>query len=391
MSTDSAASAQDAEQGDPRDMNYEVLRQLPLLTSVVWSFIAAYQVYRRRTRTTTEITFLLGAASFAGYAAADWAVFNTSSYDTALFLARFSLSAITLAVFFFFLFTKHFLTRPYKTDALFLIPLFAVLGLAWDGIVVGLEGDVPWNWTGIFDPLLFSVWLTFVILCAVGGTWYAYGTYKVVRTGSRFLGLRFLGILTSFLVTLGFGLGTNGVFAVVGVSMMPLFSTLLVIPGIVVVYVLIPFTKERFSTVIRRWKGRRYEVIGAYLIYANGSLIASKTSYVDDSVDHDIFGATLDAIQSFMRTSFPYLLGRSLRRIEHGEVAILIERGRHSYLALVIRGEDNETLWIRMRELVENFEGANLATLPDWNGVPDDLSMVSDTLASCFREEALFS
>ncbi len=142
---------------------------------------------------------------------------------------------------------------------------------------------------------------------------------------------------------------------------------------------------------MKRWKSRQYNVLGAYIVYENGTLIASRTSYEDERVDSDIFSATLDAIQTFMKTSFPHLLGKTLKRIEHGDVRILIERGRHSYLSLVIEGEDTDTLWIRMKELIENFESANLARLPDWNGVPSDLHMVDHTLTSCFSAEAVFS
>ncbi len=163
------------------------------------------------------------------------------------------------------------------------------------------------------------------------------------------------------------------------------------LPGLMTLYVLVPFTRERISGVMKRWKSRQYEVLGAYIVYENGTLIASRTSYEDERVDHDIFSATLDAIQTFMKTSFPYLLGKTLKRIEHGDVKILIERGRHSYLSLVIAGEDTDTLWIRMKELIENFEAANPTQLPDLNGVPDDLDLVDNTLMSCFTAEALFS
>ncbi len=108
-------------------------------------------------------------------------------------------------------------------------------------------------------------------------------------------------------------------------------------------------------------------------------------------MDEDIFSATLDAIQTFMRTSFPLLLGKTLRRIEHGDVKILIERGRRSYLAVIIQGHDSDTLWIKMREAVERFEATNELTLADWSGVTDELTQVGETLEDLFEERALFA
>ncbi len=134
-----------------------------------------------------------------------------------------------------------------------------------------------------------------------------------------------------------------------------------------------------------------YNIVAAYIIYENGTLIASKTSIQDRQVDDDIFGATLDAIQTFMRTSFPVLLGQWLRRIEHGSVKILIERGNRCYIALVIEGEDTDTLWVKMKEAVERFERTNELQLTDWDGAIDELDMVDETLDDFFRVEAVFA
>ncbi len=372
-------------------MPFEFIKQLPLATSLVWFMLAFYQLYRRRTRTLTEISFLLGSFCFAGYAAADWSLFNTLDLSVALFLARASISLVTLAAFFFFMFTKLFLTKATRIDLIYVVPLAVAFGLILNGLLTDLQTGVPWNWTPLYNQAFFLVWLTIIIVYVSAGTRYIYRTYLVVRENSRFLGWRLMGILLSFLTALGLGLGTNAVFHIAGVNLMPLFSTALMIPGLMTLYVLVPITKERISGVMKRWKSRQYNVLGAYIVYENGTLIASRTSYEDERVDSDIFSATLDAIQTFMKTSFPHLLGKTLKRIEHGDVRILIERGRHSYLSLVIEGEDTDTLWIRMKELIENFESANLARLPDWNGVPSDLHMVDHTLTSCFSAEAVFS
>ncbi|MFQ5872028.1 MAG: hypothetical protein ACE5IB_07710 [Candidatus Geothermarchaeales archaeon] len=372
-------------------MVYTILKQLPLATLIVWLTIGAFQLYRKRTRTLTEISFVLGSISWAGYAASDWLIFNTPDHATAFLLARMSLTFVTLAAFFLLLFPKLFLTRAQKTDVLLLIPLGLALALVWDGMLLDMEGGVPWNWTGVFDPNLFLIWLIYVVVYASVGIWYVYRTYLVVRENSKFLGWRMFGIFVSLLVTLALGLGTNAVFETLGIGLMPLFSSLLVFPGLITMYVLVPLTKQRISTVMRRWKRSMYNILGAYIIYENGTLIASRTSFQDKKVDDDIFGATLDAIQNFMRTSFPLLLGKWLRRIEHGDVKILIERGRHSYIALVIAGEDTDTLWIRMKEAVERFEGSNELKLVDWNGIPDDLNMVEETLSNFYSDRAVFA
>lgn len=372
-------------------MVYNVLVQLPLGTSIVWSIIGAFQLYRRRTRTLTEISFILGSFSWAGYAAADWLMFHSQTHDMAFLLARISVSFVTLAAFFLLLFTKLFLTKPERTDILLVIPFGFALFLTWDGMILDMRGGVPWNWTAVFEPGLFLLWLAYVVAYASVAISYIYRTYLVIRENSRFLGRRLFGILISFVTALALGLGTNTVFHALGIGLMPMFSSVLIFPGIITLYVLVPVTKDRMSTVMRKWKSARYNVLGVYLIYENGTLIASRTSIDDDIVDEDIFSATLDAIQTFMRTSFPLLLGKWLRRIEHGDVRILIERGSHAYLAVIIQGEDPDTLWIKMKEAVERFERINELKLADWNGVTDDLDIVEETLDDLFRERAIFA
>ncbi len=270
------------------------------------------------------------------------------------------------------------------------MPFGLALLSVWSGLVIGLE-RTNWGWKAVFDFGLFVLWMAYVIAYATVGIWYLTRTYFVVRENSKSLGRRVLGILASFFTALALGFFTNGIFHALGIGLMPMFSSLLIFPGIITLYVLVPLTKERLSGVMKRWKSRLYKVIGVYLIYENGTLISSKTSIQDEAVDEDIFSATLDAIQTFMRTSFPLLLGKWLRRIEHGDVKILIERGRRSYLAVVIQGEDSDTLWVKMKEAVERFETTNEITLADWSGVTDELTGIGETLEDLFEERALFA
>lgn len=368
----------------------QYVSNLPLATFIVWSVIVGTQLVRRRTRTLTEVSFILGSVSWAGYALADWLFFHAGDRATATLLATFSLTFVTFAAFFLLLFSKLFLTKANRSDVLLLAPFGLALFLVWGGTVQSAEG-AWWGWRGIFDPGMFLLWLVYVVVYAVVGIWYIYRTYLVVRQDSEFLGRRLFGIFASLLLTLVLGLGTNSVFETLGIGLMPLFSSLLVAPGLVTLYVLVPLGKERISGAMRRWKSSRYEIVGVYLIYENGTLIASKTAVDDQKVDDDIFSATLDAIQTFMRTSFPLLIGKWLRRIEHGDVKILIERGRQSYIAVVLRGDDPDTVWIKMKEAIQRFEGNNGDRLADWNGVTDDLLIVEETLDDMFADRALFA
>ncbi len=111
--------------------------------------------------------------------------------------------------------------------------------------------------------------------------------------------------------------------------------------------------------------GRRTErgaVKAAYLILLDGTLVA-KVGTTTSPLDDDLFSATLDVIQNFMRTSFPFLKGTFLRTIEHGNLRILIERGRYSYLTLLIEGLEESGFRNRMRQELQEFETKNAGIL----------------------------
>ncbi len=123
---------------------------------------------------------------------------------------------------------------------------------------------------------------------------------------------------------------------------------------------------------MRRFKARLYVVKGVYLMFNDRTLIASQSSPDIQTIDRDLFAATLDVIQNFMRTSFPILSGRSLRTIEHGELRIIIERGRFCYLACVVSGQESDLLRRQLRDELLAFEDANSRVLGRWRGLAEE-------------------
>ncbi|MDX1534750.1 MAG: hypothetical protein R3291_03930, partial [Thermoplasmata archaeon] len=169
-------------------MVFDALTQLPLATFAVWASIGFFQLYRRRIRTLTEVAFVVGSFSWAGYALSDWLFFGAADAEAAVLLARISFSFVTMAAFLFFLFTKLFLTRAHWFDGLLALPFLGALGLVWGGMVTGVEGDLPWGWSATAQPAWFLLWLAYVIAFASAGIWFTYRTYLVVRKNSQFLG-----------------------------------------------------------------------------------------------------------------------------------------------------------------------------------------------------------
>jgi len=125
-------------------------------------------------------------------------------------------------------------------------------------------------------------------------------------------------------------------------------------------------------------------------MFNDGTLIASRVKTGGAKVDKDVFSATLDVIQNFMRTSFPILRGTSLRTIEHGQYRIVIERGRSCYLTVVLEGEENDLLRRQIRDSLLEFEAQNAAILSRWRGVTSEASGSDEILRRLFEPVKLF-
>ncbi len=343
-------------------------------------------------RTATEIAFVSAAAFGGVYAFMDWLFFSATDENLAMNELRLGLTALTLSVIFFFLFAKWYVDRPRRRDILFMLVVGLPILLIWTVMLESRLDSSDWEgFTARYSMNWFIIWLGYIVAFMVGGILLTYKASRIVAEQSRLLGRRILAITVTLLIALVFGLATNTLFAVLGISELPpFFSTLMVFPGILTVRALMPTAGTRISGAMLRWARRRLDLLNAFLIYGNGTLIASKGKEgVDQKIDDDIFGATLDAIQSFMKTSFPYLVGKWLRTVEHGDMRIIIERGQHCYLALVIQGVESDFLRRQMIEALNTFEARNRSKIVNWNGVVDELRGLDELLDSFFTERPL--
>jgi len=370
----------------------DILRHLPLLAASIWFGLVLMQVYRDRTHTWTETFFLFACFFAALYAFSDWLFFNASNDVGALGAARLSLTSVILTELFFLLFTVVYVGRMRRSYWLITGASVPLLLYVWTAMVEGVVRPTPEGlYLPVLDPAAFLVLLVYVTACGGVGVINLYRVYRIVREHSRGLARRAAGLVVTFVTVLFLGMGTNGYLGVTqNTQIPPLFSTFLILVGFMAAYTLYPGGRERISGAIRRFRARRYQIEGVYLVYNDGTLIASRGREGAAGLDRDLFSATLDVIQNFMRTSFPFLRGTSLRTIEHGSYRILIERGKWCYLTVVLSGEENDLLRRQIRDLLLQFEDGNAETLRRWRGIPADAPGADGMLRSLFEPVELF-
>lgn len=361
----------------------------PLATIAVWWGLAAYQVYRDRYRTWTEAFFLAGCIFLGAYALFDVIFFTVSDKGIATLAALMGFTVLTLATVFIFLFALVFYTRMRRAYLLSFIPATGVIVMVWRSLVVAVNGLVVLNnapWIGTWNPAVFVVWVLVVLGYAILAAYFLLMTYREVAHQTTKLRRRMLGLLISTLITLVLGTLTNTLRGFYNLQVLPLFSTGLILPGIVSLVTLSPFSTERFSVAVRRWKASRYDIKAAFLIFTDGTLIGAKVQPGEKVIDQDLFSATLDVIQNFMRTSFPTLRG-SLSAIKHGDFTLVMERGRYAYLTIILQGEENDQLRRHMRDLLLKYEHDNQPVLADWRGMPSEAIGTDDLLGSLLEKQ----
>ncbi|HII40556.1 MAG TPA: hypothetical protein HA326_04990 [Thermoplasmata archaeon] len=367
------------------------LQYLPLATVAVWWGLAALQVARDRYRTWTEV-FFLAACLFVGfYALADVFFLTAPTEARAALAALASFTTLVFAITFFMLFAVVFYTRMQTWLFGLLAPCLVVIVGVWLYLVPNpaedirsLVGSGP-PWAGSWDKTWFTIWVTLVVVYALVMAYALLRTYREVNLQSPRLRRRMLGLFVATLLALGLGVVTNALRGFLDLQIPPLFSSAMVLPGIVSIVTLSPVSTERFSVAVRRWKASRYDIKAAFVIYTDGTLIGAKIRPGEKVIDQDLFGATLDVIQNFMRTSFPTLRG-SLSAIKHGDYTLVMERGRWSYLTIILQGEENDQLRRHMRDMLLKYEHDNQPVLADWRGMPSEAVGTDTMLGSLFEE-----
>ncbi|HYM40055.1 MAG TPA: hypothetical protein VEY12_07930, partial [Thermoplasmata archaeon] len=331
-----------------------------------------------------ELFLLCTCMCFVGYAVADAFVFWASAPSDAWFAEVLGVSALTLSTAFFVLFAAALYGRPARDLFLVFAPSAALIAL---GPILLAAPPVPGGpgapaFLPAYNPLGFAFWAAYVDVYGLTGVVPLYRTYREVRGQVRVSARRAFGFVLAAAIGMAMWFAWNATVVLFHLDAPPLFSTLLVLPGLVALVASLPSGHGTFLAGIRRARGVPYGVQAAFLVHKGGLLIDSTDVWQEVGVDADLFGATLDTIQNFMQTSFPALGGPGLRSVAFGNRTLLIERGRYAYLIVVLAGQEDEALRWTLRDLLREFESKNADVLKDWMGGPEDVTGAKELLAA---------
>jgi hypothetical protein len=351
----------------------EIVRGIPILVAALYFSLLAILLFKRRVKTWTEVFFELSTACLGVFALADFLTYNSDDPTFVLFAGRIGMSALGLAMLSLVLFSVSFRSNPNRR---WLPSMIAVVGTYWGwGLVLTQEYQVAFNAYAYFYFLAAGVHLSSA-------------TRRMSPTNES------LARKTSWLMlSFAFFVGTAVIVALIAGDRpppFPAYSTALIMPALATMPLVFPETWERWVKALKSFEGRRYEVMAVNLMREDGTLIGSKSLFSTKSFDIEKLSKTLAVIQNYVKTSFPASSGDTLRAIDHGDTRILIEKGNTAFIALVLKGRENEFLRRQMRDALANFESWSGPGAPVHVGDDGTTNVATRALDMFFAKESLF-
>ena len=153
------------------------------------------------------------------------------------------------------------------------------------------------------------------------------------------------------------------------VETLPPLLTVPVIGGIGIAAVAI-VALALFLVLRRRRRGSGQLIIDdAFVVNEAGILLAHRSASFIQYQDQDILVGMFKVVQDFVKDSFSRGMDEEMQGISFGSRRILIEKGRHHFVAVVYRGGETAQLRTRVRAVSQEIDERFGDTLAHWQGV----------------------
>ncbi|MCB9250460.1 MAG: BON domain-containing protein [Ignavibacteriales bacterium] len=126
-----------------------------------------------------------------------------------------------------------------------------------------------------------------------------------------------------------------------------------------------------------------FKIKEIFLIHEQSGILIShvSSSLNDKTTDADIVSGMLTAIKDFVKESFASDSGsQSLNEIQYGDSRIILEKGRYSYFAMVVSGQEPVNFDEELAELNMNIHHNYAKKLREFNGDLSDFKDIDEPL-----------
>lgn len=368
-------------------MDASLLSHVPLASAVVWSTIGFLQARSVSLRVSTGIAFTATAFLMAAFALWDWLSLAFGVFEGISLLVPPSHFFLVWASLTFFYFAKWLVHGKAWVDAIFAAPATFI---AIHFVVSNVSG-VAGAWESspflpVWAEWAMTHYLLYTLTLIVAGIYLLRQSALLTFDAMGKESFAIIGIIGAASLALAFAVLTNPYFPLLQESVTPLYSSTLVVPGVVL---LLALRRGRGIGVLQMFNLReafRGETLAVYLIHKTGDLLGAALSE-DTTVDDDIFVGTLDAFQNFFTHALPFFHGHTLRTASFGEISVIIQRGEYCYLTVVTTSRRLGLIRDIMIRRLRRFEDENKAQLREWSGVMDVLHGTGEVLEGFIAEE----
>ena len=122
---------------------------------------------------------------------------------------------------------------------------------------------------------------------------------------------------------------------------------------------LFTFTRRRSSDV---------KIENVFVVDTRGMLLAHRSGSLVPYPDQDIMAGMFTAVQDYIRDAWGGGEEKTMKSAQFGDRKVVVERGRHHYVAVVFSGNDRGALERRVRELSQEIDSRFGDVIANWDG-----------------------
>ena len=134
-----------------------------------------------------------------------------------------------------------------------------------------------------------------------------------------------------------------------------------------------------------RYTFERVEKQGLYIIYDDGRGVYSYPFQKNTEQDPGLVSGMFSAITAFIKEMTKST--EVLKKIDHGDITILLEYGNRIFGALFVKGSQTSEVRSPLKEFVNRFEAKYADILKNWTGALQHFKGDDQLVNNIFKEE----
>jgi hypothetical protein len=342
----------------------DLLLHVPLASGLVWLANGVWP-WLRGLRTLPEKAFVAGSLLIGTWALLDWLFLHTPNLDLAILISKVGITVFSLAWLAVLYFGRWLSRTRSWVDAVALLPVLGVIAMSWTVLVQGAEWT-PGGWprplvdAGPYSVLIVQTAAYLALAFGYIGWDLRKAAFAATRTRTK-LGAVFVALV----ITMAAWLLSNAYHTLTGSGGFPALSSILVVPGVLVLLFLAPVSKRDLLAIMRRLTITPARPFAAMWFHNSGQPLAQVVLPGESAPDAETLSDLSQAVDHLLVADLQGTPG-SLRQLVHEKHSFVFERGGYLTLVVLLRGRPSEGLRSEMRSMVRGFEAAHRDRLGTW-------------------------